>query len=153
MNCTHCGQPLQGDEKFCPWCGQQAPTQANQVYNPYAQNTQGYQQPYQNQAPYYAQPPQQPYTVYPQNHADWVKSSGLMGWAIACIFLFWPLAIPAIIYAGKIDPQNRIGNFTMARYYANRSKLFSTIASCVGGGFLILSWIIPLMVSIFEILS
>lgn len=143
INCTKCGCQLQGDERFCPWCGQmvQPPFQASG----YAQQQAGTEYQHPNYQPY-----QQYYSTSSQSDPRWVKSSGYMAWSIICIFLFWPLAIPAIIFAGKIDSQNRIGNYNMAQYYANRSKLFCTIASCIGGAAIILGRILPLYIGFLE---
>src|SRR5262249_34895680 len=55
-------------------------------------------------APYGA--PQQPYgagyTMPPPNY---------LAWAIISIFIFWPLAIPAIIFANQVNQKFQLGDF------------------------------------------
>ena len=54
-------------------------------------------------------PPQQPQQPIDNN----------MTMSIVSIFLFWPLAIPAIINASKVNPALQVGDFATAQTAAN----------------------------------
>jgi hypothetical protein len=55
-----------------------------------------------------------------------------MTMSIVSIFLFWPLAIPAIINASKVNPALQLGDFAGAQAAANESRRWSKIALIVG---------------------
>lgn len=55
-----------------------------------------------------------------------------MTMSIVAIFLFWPLAIPAIINASKVNPLLEQGNYPAAQAAAAESKKWSKIALIVG---------------------
>lgn len=55
-----------------------------------------------------------------------------MTMSIVAIFLFWPLAIPAIINASKVNPLLEQGNYAAAQAAATESKKWSKIALIVG---------------------
>ena len=59
-----------------------------------------------------------------------------MTWSIVSIFLFWPLAIPAIINASKVNPALQIGDYAGAQAAAAESKKWSKLALIVGGSLL-----------------
>ncbi|HLU32815.1 MAG TPA: CD225/dispanin family protein [Natronosporangium sp.] len=59
-----------------------------------------------------------------------------MGMSILAIFLFWPLAIPAILNASKVNPALQVGDYATAQHHAEESKKWSKWAIIVG-----LSWI------------
>jgi Interferon-induced transmembrane protein len=56
-----------------------------------------------------------------------------MTMSIVSIFLFWPLAIPAIINASKVNPLLMQGDYAGASAAAAESKKWSKIALIVGG--------------------
>jgi hypothetical protein len=67
-------------------------------------------------------PPQQPPQPIDNN----------MTMSIVSIFLFWPLAIPAIINASKVNPMLQQGDYAGAQNAANESRRWSRIAVIVG---------------------
>ena len=66
------------------------------------------------------QPPQQP------------PVDNNMTMSIVSIFLFWPLAIPAIISASKVNPLLAQGDIHNAQIAATDSKKWSKLALIVG---------------------
>ena len=67
MNCPQCGAAVQADAGQCPCCGavwnRTAQGGQTALQPPYAQSPYGVPQQIPVQQPYYAYPPQQPYTV------------------------------------------------------------------------------------------
>ena len=55
-----------------------------------------------------------------------------MTMSIVAIFLFWPLAIPAIINASKVNPLLQQGDFAGAQAAAAESKKWSKLALIIG---------------------
>ncbi|HEX6872833.1 MAG TPA: CD225/dispanin family protein [Micromonosporaceae bacterium] len=55
-----------------------------------------------------------------------------MTMSIVSIFLFWPLAIPAIIAASKVNPLVQQGDIAGAQTAAAESKKWSKLALIVG---------------------
>ena len=55
-----------------------------------------------------------------------------MAWSIAAIFLFWPLAIPALINASKVNPLLQQGDYAGAQSAAAESKKWSRLALVIG---------------------
>jgi hypothetical protein len=55
-----------------------------------------------------------------------------MTMSIVSIFLFWPLAIPAIINASKVNPALQAGDVAGAQAAAAESKKWSKLALIVG---------------------
>jgi uncharacterized membrane protein len=77
--------------------------------------------------PGYQQQPQQPPAI-----------NNNMTMSIVSIFLFWPLAIPAIINASKVNPALQIGDWATAQQAANESRRWSKLALIIG----IVLWVI-----------
>jgi hypothetical protein len=102
---------------------------------------QGYQQQGYPQQGYPQQGYQQPYG-FPQAGR---KPSSYLGWAIASIFLFWPVAIPAIYNATKVDSAWQTGQYTEAQIRSESAKMFCTVASGIGA-VIWLVWIVLLAV-------
>jgi hypothetical protein len=71
--------------------------------------------------PGYPQQPQQPPAI-----------DNNMTMSVVSIFLFWPLAIPAIINASKVNPALQIGDYATAQQAANESRRWSRLALIVG---------------------
>ncbi|MFD6753859.1 CD225/dispanin family protein [Micromonospora gifhornensis] len=61
--------------------------------------------------------------------------------SIVAIFLFWPLAIPAIINASKVNPLLQQGDYAGAQAAAAESKKWSKWALIVG-----IAWIAIVLV-------
>ena len=53
--------------------------------------------------------------------------------SIISIFFFWPLAIPAIMNASKVNERLAVGDMAGAQAAAAESKKWSKIAFIVGG--------------------
>ena len=101
------------------------------------------QQPYgQPQQPYGQQPYGQPQPYGAPGGYGGGKPSNYLGWAIGCIFLFWPVAIPAIINATKVDPAWQYGNQPEAQLRSEKAKMFCMIATGVGA----LLWIVNIII-------
>ncbi|MEG3634907.1 CD225/dispanin family protein [Micromonospora palythoicola] len=64
-----------------------------------------------------------------------------MTMSIVAIFLFWPLAIPAIINASKVNPLLQQGDYAGAQAAAAESKKWSKWALIVG-----IAWIAIVLV-------
>lgn len=67
---------------------------------------------------------------YPHQPPQQIDNNMTM--SIVAIFLFWPLAIPAIINASKVNPLLEQGNYPAAQAAAAESKKWSKIALIVG---------------------
>ena len=140
MHCTKCNRELHEKAAFCPHCGARLMDEENlqlqeglnmsenrynqnESGNGYGQNMYGSAQIVSGRNPV---PPR-------------VNSTPYLIWAvIVTILLCWPLGIPAIIYAAKIDGLQRIGEYQEACEAARKSKYFSIAAGCVGVFFWIL---------------
>ena len=55
-----------------------------------------------------------------------------MTMSIVAIFLFWPLAIPAIINAAKVNPALQAGDYAGAQQAADESRKWSKLALIIG---------------------
>lgn len=55
-----------------------------------------------------------------------------MTMSIVAIFLFWPLAIPALVHASKVGPLLDQGNYPAAQAAAAESRKWSKLALIVG---------------------
>jgi hypothetical protein len=55
-----------------------------------------------------------------------------MTMSIVSIFLFWPLAIPAIMNASKVNPLLQQGDYAGAQAAAAESKRWSKLALIIG---------------------
>ena len=138
--CEHCGAPLWADTN-APQQPQATVEQAQQpVEQPQAPAAPAEnpvpQQPVAPQQPYNAVPPQPPVAppqppVYPpQQPAPHI--SNYLAWAIVCIFLCWPLAIPAIVYASKVNNLIAMGDYEGAMNASKNAKTFCIIATVLG---------------------
>jgi len=80
---------------------------------------------------------------YPQPPA---QVDNNMTMSIVSIFLFWPLAIPAIINASKVAPLVQQGDIAGAQAAANESKRWSKLALIIG----LIAWGIGLVCCILQ---
>ncbi len=64
-----------------------------------------------------------------------------MTMSIVSIFLFWPLAIPAIINASKVNPLLQHGDYAGAQAAAAESKKWSKLALIIG----LIGWAVSLV--------
>jgi hypothetical protein len=111
---------------------------------PYGQQPQYGQQPYPQQPQPYGPP--QPYGQQPYGPPGYGpgggKPSNYLGWAIGCIFLFWPVAIPAIINATKVDPAWQYGQHAEAQQRSEKAKMFCMIATGLG----VVVWLLNIII-------
>lgn len=85
---------------------------------------------------YYYPPPPPPGMLRPPNY---------LGWAIGSIFLFWPLAIAAIIKSSQVDRLWAEGRYDLSREASNTTKtlcLIATIVAAVLFVFFIVMWVV-----------
>ena len=75
---------------------------------------------------------------YPSQPPQQVDNNMTM--SIVAIFLFWPLAIPAIINASKVNPLLQQGNYPAAQAAAAESKKWSKLALIIG-----ISWYVVVL--------
>ncbi|HEV7899850.1 MAG TPA: CD225/dispanin family protein [Planosporangium sp.] len=64
-----------------------------------------------------------------------------MTMSIVSIFLFWPLAIPAMINASKVNPLLQAGDYAGAQNAAAESKKWSKLAIIIG----ICVWVVSIL--------
>jgi uncharacterized membrane protein len=64
-----------------------------------------------------------------------------MTMSIVSIFLFWPLAIPAIMNASKVNPLVQSGDIAGAQVAAAESKKWSKLALIIG----IVLWVVGII--------
>jgi hypothetical protein len=67
---------------------------------------------------------------YPSHPPQQINNNMTM--SIVAIFLFWPLAIPAIMAASKVNPLLQQGNYPAAQAAAAESKKWSKLALIIG---------------------
>jgi hypothetical protein len=72
-----------------------------------------------------------------------------MTMSIVSIFLFWPLAIPAIISASRVNPLLQQGDYAGAQNAAAESKKWSKLAIIIG----ICLWAVSLLCCVGVILT
>ncbi|MCR3718694.1 MULTISPECIES: CD225/dispanin family protein [Prauserella salsuginis group] len=116
---------------------------------PYGQ--QPYGQPYGQQAGQFGQQPGQFGQPYGQpgmgQPGMGQEIKDYFGWAIGCIFLFWPLAIFAIIKSNEVKSNVRLGNLPAAQEASNSTKTMCMIATIIGA----IGWVISIIMIIVSI--
>ena len=75
------------------------------------------------------QPPPPPPGATPQGPQNIDNN---MTMSIVSLFLFWPLAIPALINATKVNPALQAGDYATAQHHANESRKWSKLALIIG---------------------
>ena len=100
----------------------------------------GPQDPYGQQPPQYGQqsgytpPPPPGYGAAPQGPPP----PNYLVWAIISVFLCWPLAIPAIVFAAQVNTKWSQGDVAGAHDSSRKAKTFALWATILGGIFLVL---------------
>ena len=117
--CTQCGQPLNDYTKFCVNCGAPVP---NSSYTDNATNNQ-----YQ-----YSQQPQQQYAQQPQQPMEPKPSNYLAISIITTILCCWPLGIPAIINASKVNKLWDSGDYAGAQEASRKAKTWTIVSAILG---------------------
>jgi len=62
-----------------------------------------------------------------------VRPSNYLGWAIVTVFLFWPIAIAALIKSNSVDRLWSEGQYGMAQEASNTTKTLCLIATILAG--------------------
>ena len=92
--------------------------------------------PYGQPAPY-GQPPSggfgAPGYGMPGGGGDINQIKDYKGWAIGCIFLFWILAIFAIMKSNEVQTYKMQGNYAMAEQASRTTRTLCLIATIIGG--------------------
>nr|WP_052478910.1 CD225/dispanin family protein [Kibdelosporangium sp. MJ126-NF4]CEL21188.1 hypothetical protein [Kibdelosporangium sp. MJ126-NF4]CTQ96246.1 hypothetical protein [Kibdelosporangium sp. MJ126-NF4] len=99
------------------------PVYPQPVYSPYP----GYPPPYGYGYPGYL--PQEP---PPPNH---------LGWAIGAIFLFWPVAIAALIKSGQVERFWAMGQPELARQASESTRTLCLVATLIGAFTFVLGFV------------
>jgi hypothetical protein len=55
-----------------------------------------------------------------------------LAWSIVCVFLFWPLAIPAIIFASKVKTLVTAGDYQGGVTASRQARMWAIWATGVG---------------------
>lgn len=100
-----------------------SPYAAGQPSSPYASQPGGQQHP-----PYLGA------AAYGPGYGAGFPPSNNIGWAIAAIFLFWPLAIPAFIASGKVEDCWRRGDVVGAQQASADAKRWGSLGVWIGIG-------------------
>jgi hypothetical protein len=170
--CGACGSTLPDNGKQSPAGAGQQPQQPPQQPNP--QQPQGpppYQQHYQQPSQYQGQYPPQfqqgqpyqrppygtppPYQQFTPDQRGYYPPPGMpygggaqvashLALAIVSVFLFWPTAIAAIIFATRVDSRLHMGDYYGAVEASHKAKIWGWIGIGVGAAgwiLLIVLWI------------
>ncbi|MCP2252673.1 Interferon-induced transmembrane protein [Prauserella aidingensis] len=116
----------------------------------FGQPPQGQPQPYGQPGQFGQQPGQfgQPYGQPGMGQPGMGQEiKDYFGWAIGCIFLFWPLAIFAIIKSNEVKSNMRMGNLPAAQEASNSTKTMCMIATIIGA----IGWAITIIMIIVSI--
>jgi Interferon-induced transmembrane protein len=124
------GQQAYGQQGYGPQAyGQQA-------YGQQGYGQQGAAQPAYGQQAYgqggYPGYPQQPYGYAQPGYGATGQPPGHLGWAIAAVLFFWPLAIPAFINYGRVESSWYRGDQAGAQRASDNVKKYGVIALVVG---------------------
>jgi hypothetical protein len=82
----------------------------------------------------YGYPPQPGYYVYipPPPPPGMVRPSNYLAWAIISIFLFWPVAIAAIVKSTQVDRLWLEGRYVEARDSSTTTRTLCLVATILG---------------------
>lgn len=61
------------------------------------------------------------------------KPDNYLVWAIISVFLFWPLSIPAVLFASQVDGKWAMGDVAGAHDSSRKARLFSLLSTAVFG--------------------
>ena len=94
------------------------------------------------------------YPGFPGGPGYWPGPGGAppssnIGWAIAALFTFWPLAIPAFIFSSRVEPSWYRGDVVGARKASEDARRYGVIGVIVGGAFIVVAvivWIVLITV-------
>jgi Interferon-induced transmembrane protein len=80
----------------------------------------------------YYPPPPPPGVMPPSNH---------LAWAIGAIFLFWPVAIAALIKSGQVDRLWEQGQYGPAQQASESTKTLCLVATIIGAALFVLAMV------------
>ena len=107
--CTHCGNAIEGDGKFCTNCGAPAPVDQ----------------------PSYAQPEPEPQPSRQQPVGP--KPASYLALSIlATIFCCLPFGIPAIVFSAKVDSHWNAGRYIEAQEASRKAKTWMLVSVILG---------------------
>ncbi len=61
-----------------------------------------------------------------------------VGWAVAAVLFFWPLAFSAFSHSFNVYPLWAVGNFAGAQYASDRARRLGQLSLWIAGGLLLL---------------
>lgn len=135
------GQPQQpGQPPQQPYGQQPYPPQPGYAPQP------GYGAPY-GQAPYGNAPYPQAQMGFQNQQLTAESIPNYKGWAIGCIFLFWILAIFAIIRSNEVDSYKMQGNLYAAKEASDSARTFCLISTIIGA----IGWVIGIIMIIVSV--
>jgi hypothetical protein len=74
-----------------------------------------------------------------------VRPSNYLGWAIGTIFLFWPIAIAALIKSSQVDRLWAEGQYGMSQEASNTTRTLCIVATCLGGVFILAAIVLSIV--------
>jgi hypothetical protein len=74
-----------------------------------------------------------------------------IGWAITALILFWPLAIPAFIYSGRVESSWNRGDVAGAERASQNAKTCGVVALVIG--VVIAALMIVLFAAVFDVVE
>ncbi|ONI76914.1 hypothetical protein ALI144C_32830 [Actinosynnema sp. ALI-1.44] len=111
-----------------------------QPFAPYPQQP-GYPPPPGYQPMGYPQPGYPPPYGYPAYLPQQPPPPNYLGWAIGAIFLFWPVAIAALIKSGQVERYWAMGQPDLARQASDSTKTLCVVATVIGGVMLVFGFL------------
>jgi len=111
-------------------------------YQPSGENPYGQQPPvYGQQPPVYGQQPGYPAAPppgYGYGTPQGAPPPNYLVWAIISVFLCWPLAIPAIVFAAQVNTKWSLGDVAGAHKASGKAKTFALWATILFAVLLVL---------------
>jgi Interferon-induced transmembrane protein len=74
-------------------------------------------------------PPPPPMPAYGASATEEIAPPSHLGWAIVSIVLFWPFAVPAIIFAAQVSSKWAVGDVAGAQASSEKAKNFAIWAT------------------------
>ena len=72
--------------------------------------------------------PSQPYPSQPQQYSPPPPPPSNVGWAVAAVIFFWPLAFSAFTHALNVFPRWSLGDYAGAQHASARAKKLGQIS-------------------------
>ncbi len=127
MYCPSCGKAVGDSASFCDSCGREL----SGLGSPGVMRPQPYQPTYE--APRYRQPLPGPGSSTPTH----------LGWAIVSLILFfWPTAIPAIVYAARVDNRLAMGDIAGAQEASRKAKTWCWVSTGIAIAGVVIAFVV-----------